>query len=39
VLRLAGGRVAANLAILAAWLVVLLTLSALVARRLREDAR
>ena len=37
VLRLAGGRVAANLAILALWLAALLTLCALVARRLRED--
>lgn len=38
-LSLAGGRIAANLAILAVWLVVLLALIAPVARRLREDAR
>jgi ABC-2 type transport system permease protein len=39
VLHLAGGRVAANLAVLIAWLVALLALCAAVARRLREDAR
>jgi ABC-2 type transport system permease protein len=39
VLRLAGTRIAANLAILAVWLYVLLCLCTLVARRLREDAR
>ena len=39
VMRLAGGRVVANLAILTAWLVVLLALCAPVARRLRKDAR
>ncbi|EJL38482.1 Protein of unknown function (DUF3526), partial [Caulobacter sp. AP07] len=39
VLRLAGGRVAANLAVLVAWLVAPLALCAPVARRLREDAR
>jgi ABC-2 type transport system permease protein len=38
VLRLASGRVAANLAILTAWLVVLMALAAPVARRLRKDA-
>ena len=38
-LRLAGGRVAASLAILTLWLAALLILCALVARRLREDAR
>ncbi len=38
-LSLAGGRVAANLAILAIWLAVLLALCAPVARRLRKDAR
>ncbi len=38
-LRLAGGRIAANLAILTAWLIVLLALCAPVARRLRKDAR
>jgi ABC-2 type transport system permease protein len=38
-LRLAGGRVAANLAILTLWLAALLTFCALVARRLREDAQ
>jgi len=38
-LGLAGGRVAANLAILAIWLAVLLALCAPVARRLRKDAR
>jgi ABC-2 type transport system permease protein len=38
VLRLASGRVAVNLAILTAWLVVLMALAAPVARRLRKDA-
>jgi ABC-2 type transport system permease protein len=39
VLRLASSRVAANLAILTAWLVAMLALCAPVARRLRKDAR
>lgn len=39
VLRVAGDRVAANLAILTVWLVALLALVAPVARRLRKDAR
>lgn len=39
VLGLAGGRIAANLAILTIWLAVLLVLCAPVARRLRKDAR
>lgn len=39
VLALAGGRIAANLAILITWLVALLALCAPVARRLRKDAR
>lgn len=39
VLRVAGDRVAANLAILTVWLVALLALVAPVAHRLRKDAR
>lgn len=39
VLRLAGDRILVNLAILSAWLIVLLALVAPVARRLRKDAR